>query len=191
MAAEAFESAEQSLTRLGRNDLFARGVHQSLRESVAARDLIPEPLSILLSTARQALADGRFDDWKKNFESIDRDGWIVVDARISSAYRSDEPDVIRVDYPMVIAGNRVELEFNAATSLLVSLGDESRRMILAAQIEDCQPPSPARETWMVRLRGETVFPWSGAQSLLALGFETDEETRALLARQADDLGLNE
>ena len=222
-AAERFETLAGAYATLDRDDdPPARAARQRAREATAAAGLASQTPAEIARQAALARTPVDRTEWSALYDGLCRGRWVILDvyaARVSPpdprgplsragaagknrGAESDEPDGdgppeprVELLYPMLVPGARARVIGDPDLPGDLAVGDDPRRVLLAARYGDCvRVPEPGgKATWELRLEPGSAFLWTGADTLAAVGFDLTgpegEELRALLARQADAVGL--
>lgn len=187
-AARRFVALRDAVDMLGRYDRQAEVWRRSAEETVAAAELIPVSLHDIVAEAASVSARATGPSWSTTFSSSYRDGWVVIDAPVSRSAEAGVDPRYSVDYP-IYAGQvqgtiRAEL---GAFDGVVKPGEAPRRVIFAAQLEDCLPEPGIENTWRIVLRPASGFLWTSEELYETLGLPGDESTRQVLDAQAQRL----
>ena len=223
-AAERFETLAAAYATLDRaDDPPARAARQQAREATAAAGLASQTPAEIARQAALARTPADRTEWSALYDGLCRGRWVILDvyaARVSPpdlrgplsragagknrGAESDEEEPgdddspeprIELLYPMLVPGARARVIGDPGLPDDLAVGDDPRRVLLAARYGDCvRVPEPGgKATWELRLEPGSAFLWTGADTLGAIGFDLTgpegEELRALLARQADAVGL--
>ena len=184
-AARQFQKVRGALDLLGRDDAQARALRQTANEIGASANLAAVPLFDIVREA--AGSEGSFSE---TFHSSYRGSWVVIDAPVARSADSSSGRKFDVDLPIVEGPARavVVAELPLFEPLLPA-GTEPRRVIFAAQLDDCRPDPRDEGAWRIVLRPKTAFLWSTPESLARLGVVLDDETTRVLSDQASRLGV--
>src|SRR5262249_5276459 len=148
----------------------------------ASANLAAAPLFDIL---REAAASGPGGSWSEVFRSSYRGGWVVIDAPVSRTGEASAGRKFDVDLPISQGEARAvvvaELPFFEP---LLAEGSGARRIIFAAQLDDCRPDPGDESAWRIVMRPKTAFLWSTPENLARLGVVLDEETTRVLSEQA-------
>lgn len=197
-AARQYRQVHSALDVLGRNDSRARGMRQTAAELSAAADLARSSLLDILHEASSPTSSAGRESWAETFRSNYRDEWVVLDARISRVVDAAEGRRYDIDFRLadgppdnlhqaVIVADLPA--FDTVLSRETAGSSEPRRVIFAAQLDDCYPDPGHPKTWQIVLRPATGFLWSSVQHLELVGVTADDETKQLLADQTKLLGI--
>ena len=188
-AARQFQKIRGALDLLGRDDAQARTLRQTANEIGASANLAAAPL---FDIVHEAAAAGPEESWSETFRSMYRGSWVVIDAPVARSADSSSGRKFDVDLPIVEGPARavVVAELPLFEPLLPA-GTEPRRVIFAAQLDDCRPDPRDEGAWRIVMRPKTAFLWSTPESLARLGVVLDDDTTRVLSDQASRLGVSQ
>jgi hypothetical protein len=174
VAADEFERACQALDLLGRDDAEARSLRQARRESAVACQLAPHSLFELVGEAIQTRDHPGGLDWSEAFRGTYQGTWVILDTTALLPANRDDKRANRLDVSLVVQGEPVALlaDFRAFEHLLIDA--QPRRVVFAAQLDDCRPTQTATPGWELVFKSETAFLWSDATLYRGLGFGSDD-----------------
>lgn len=187
-AARQFSLASNAVDTLGRDDSPARLIRQFARESTAISQLSLHSMHDLLREAASIKAGPNPDTWPDVFRATYRDMWIVLDANITRTNVTPE-SAYQLDCPIVVDKDTAEIVANLPGFEALSLSDQPRRVIFAAQLDDCRLNAGNQSQWQIVLRPETGFLWSNPATLRTIGFPMEQKTESVLAEQSERLGV--
>jgi hypothetical protein len=193
-AAAEYQQAAQAVDILGRDDVESRVVRQKAKELNAIAHLSRLSLYDLCEEARLAVAEGE-TKWNERFDRNHRDTWIIVEGDIVSDAGPDGTQQSLIRYPFPIAdGAPVILDARLKALEPRSAVAGSQRVIFAGQLVSFAEEGTKSKAWVLRLKNETAFLWTGDDTYRALGLgsdalRSDEETGRLLAAQGEIVGV--
>ncbi|MFH5805755.1 hypothetical protein [Alienimonas sp. DA493] len=217
LAAERFDALAAAYETLGRAaEPRARAARQQARETTAVTGLAALSPAELARQAAAARTPADRTAWRQTYDALYRGRWVILDAfaaRVAAPAAppaaegeddTDEPagrpappaERIELLYPLAAGKTRFRLIGDPAVPGDLSVGDAPRRAVLAGRYGDfvlLPAAGEGRDVWELRLEPGSAFLWTGPETLAAVGFDLSDPdgaaVRALLARQAADLGL--
>jgi hypothetical protein len=189
-AARQFRMVRSSLDLLGRNDSQSRLLRQTANELMAAAGLARASLFDMLHEANDAASGRTSLTWSETFRLTYRNTWVVLDVPVSRSIDHSSGQRFDIDFPLATGREQAvvvgDLEiFDKA----VATDGTAKRVIFAAQLDDCRRESEQEGAWKISLRPATGFLWSSAERLELLGVGVDDATRRVLDEQAGSLGI--
>jgi hypothetical protein len=189
-AARQFRMVRSSLDLLGRNDPQSRLMRQTASELMAGADLAHVSLFDMLHEATDAAAGRASLTWAETFRLNYRNAWVVLDVTVSRSVDHSGGHRFDIDFPLAVGGEQAvvvgDLEiFDKA----VASDGTAKRVIFAAQLDDCRRESGQEGPWRISLRPASGFLWSSAERLELLGVGVDDATQRVLDEQSRLLGL--
>jgi hypothetical protein len=190
-AARQYRMVRSSLDLLGRNDPQSRLLRQTANELMAAADLSRASLFDMLHEANDAASGRTSLTWSETFRLSYRNTWVVLDAPVSRSVDQSSGHRFDIDFPLALGPQQAvvvgDLEiFEKA----VATDGTAKRVIFAAQLDDCRRESEHEGAWMISLRPATGFLWSSPERLELLGVGVDDATKRILDDQAGMLGIS-
>ncbi len=189
-AAVGFTEVVAALELLDRREPRALHLLQTGRETIARARLCSDSLQVLADEASAAQI-GTSTSWKETFRLRFRGRWVVLDLPVRRLVNDRRRGNWELDCLLCAEG--VELQLTGKLSAFERLplsAEAPRRVIFAAPLAELIPGdanNPA--VWTLRLDGSQGFLWSSPETLEALGFPLDDETRAVLQAQSALLGV--
>jgi hypothetical protein len=194
VAAADLERACRALDLLGRNDVEARGLRQMRREATALSQLAPHNLFELIGEAIQTRERPGGMDWPEAFRGTYHGTWVILDTTAQRPLAAGAASQTQLEIPLIVQGQPVSLraDFSAFEHLLIDA--QPKRVVFAAQLEDCRASAADPAGWEIIFKSETAFLWSDAKSYLGSGFGAgdpaeDAQTEQTLATQMRLLGI--
>ena len=189
-AARQYRMVRSSLDTLGRNDPQSRLLRQTASEFMAAADLSRVSLFDMLHEANDAASGRTSLTWSETFRLSYRNTWVVLDAPVSRSVDQSSRHRFEIDFPLslepeqaVVVGDLQIFEKAIATD------GTAKRVIFAAQLDDCRRESDLEGPWTISLQPATGFLWSSPERLELLGVGVDDATKRILDEQAGLLGI--
>lgn len=171
-AAHELRLACDALDVLGRDDAEARRVRQASREATAASRLCRKTLFEIVSEAQaESATDPK--SWETKFDALYENAWIVMETTATAADKQTGRSV-QIEYPLAVGDRPVVLDADVPVIERLSLGKQPRHVVFAAQLEACSFVETPEPHWLITLRKETAFLWTGYDTFVALGFTPDE-----------------
>jgi hypothetical protein len=189
-AARQFRLVRSSLDLLGRNDPQSRLLRQTASELVAAADLARASLFDMLQEANDAASGRTRLSWSETFRLTYRHAWVVLDVPVSHSTDRSRGYRYEIDFPLALGHDQAVVvgDLEIFDKVLATDGT-AKRIIFAAQLDDCRRDSEREGAWKISLRPATGFLWSSAERLELLGVGVDEATKRVLDEQAGLLGI--
>ena len=188
-AARQFGLAARALDLLGRDDPQARGIRQVAHETTATSQLAVRTLHEMLGEAIDAGGESADSTWPETFRGSYRDMWVVLDTTVTRAAEASDSPIHVIDCPVVVGKSRASVIAELTAFKVLPQDGKPRRVVFAAQLEDCRPDPSQPHTWLIVLRPDTGFLWSNQEPFQALGFAPDAKSDAALAEQTKLLGI--
>jgi hypothetical protein len=190
-AARQFQMARASLDVLGRNDPQSRALRQTAGEVIAAAGLVHASLFEILEEANEAAAGRASLTWSETFRLSYRDTWVVLDASVSRAIDPSGGHRFDIDFPLPVRHDQAVVVGDMEIfEKAVAADGAAKRVIFAAQLEDCRLDPGHQGVWKISLRPSTGFLWSSGERLELLGMGVDDATKRLLDEQTGLLGID-
>lgn len=190
-----------ALDRLGRRDPEAETLRQYHREVEALFHLSSVSLEGLLSAARQEYEERDEEDSHRGEELAERFAgeWLILEGPLeffSVPVKRGKEERVGLQLPWSLDPRASRVVVEAEFPIFEELDRkqvEGKTFVFAGAIEHCAWRGKDR-TWIVRLRPESGFLWVHPVTYEALGFGVSplrnrEELQALLARQAEQMGV--
>lgn len=187
-AATEFAKAAEAVDILRRRDPPAQALRQLARETDAATRLALQGPFEIVTEAIEATESSEHD-WSGAFRAAYRGGWLLVDAQVPRPPGKKEAERLELTLPLLIRGLHVRLAADFRGLVPLWGEAETRRVIFAARLEECRPFLGDNPGWELLLAPKSTLLWANAETLRALGFDVDESTEAVLAQQAEHLGV--
>lgn len=189
-AAVGFTEVVAALELLDRREPRSLQLLQTGRETIARARLCPDSLQVLADEA-SAAKKGTSTSWKETFGMRFRGKWVVLDLPVRRLVNDRRRGTWELDCLLSAEGVELQLVGNLRAFERLPLSVEApRRVIFAAPLTELIPGDANQPTvWTVRLDGQQGFLWSSPETLAALGYPVDDETRAVLQAQSSLLGV--
>ncbi len=190
-AAEEYERVVAAIAFLGRDEPRALAIRQTGRETIATARLSQISLGELVTEAANSLTNLP-QNWEQSFRAQYAGGWIVMDAQVTLLPIKKGQLSYNIECPLSVGPTQVRVAGEIVEFGRLPLSHvEPRRVIFAAQLNAFRTKSSTDFEWVIELNPQSGFLWSNPDTLAALGFTVDEETRAVLRQQSDLLGLSQ
>jgi hypothetical protein len=189
-AAAGFTEVVAALELLDRREPRSLQLLQTGRETIARARLCQDSLQVLADEAAEA-QKGTATSWKEAFRQRFRGRWVVLDVPVRRLVNDRQRGPWDLDCLLSADGVELLVVGNLpAFERLPLSADASRRVIFAAPLTELSPgDDKSRAVWTLRLDGRQGFLWSSPQTLEAMGFPLDDETRGVLQSQSALLGV--
>ena len=189
-AAVGFTEVVAALELLDRREPRSLQLLQTGRETIARARLCTDSLQVLADEA-SAAQTGTSTSWQETFRLRFRGRWVVLDLPVRRLVNDRRRGAWDLDCLLTAEGVELQLMGNLSAFERLHLSVEApRRVIFAAPLAELIPGDAGSSgVWTVRLEGHQGFLWSSPETLEALGFPMDEETRAVLQSQPTLLGV--
>jgi hypothetical protein len=157
---------------------------------MAAADLSRVSLFDMLHEANDAASGRASLTWSETFRLSYRNKWIVLDAPVSRSVDQSSGHRFDIDFPLTLGPEQALIVGDLQIfEKAVATDGTAKRVIFAAQLDDCRQESDHEGLWKISLQPATGFLWSSPERLELLGVGVDDATKRILDEQAGLLGI--
>jgi hypothetical protein len=187
-AAKLFRTVRTALDTIGRKDAQARSLRQTAAEIGSLVALSDHSLFDIFREAIDTTSRSGSSMWDDAFLSNYRGAWVLIDAEVTRPTASSPDQLMEVHYPLAVGSQRARIVASLPALVNIIPGGSARRVIFSAQIDEFKhQPYRAEADWCVVLKPGTTVLWSSPENLERSGISVDDETRRVLAEQAQIL----